>query len=412
MGYTYERPWLYPKQLEAMFCPERYSFCEATVKSGKTVAALVWILEGALLEGKAGRWYWWVAPVTEQARIAYRRAKRSIPVELYEANDTRLEMQLINGAGIRFMGSDNPDSLFGEDVYRAVIDEASRVKEEAWFALRTTVTSTGGPMRIIGNVKGRRNWFWNMCRLAESGARDAKYSKITAWDAVRAGVIEEEEVEDARYRLPAGVFQELYEAEASEDHGNPFGLEAIRACISDGLSDGLPRVWGWDLAKSSDWTVGIALDSSWRVCRFERFQRDWGGTLESIRRVVGPVPALVDSTGVGDPIVEALQRGNGSFEGLKFSLQSKQQLMEGLASAIQSRKLSFPGGPIVPELESFEYVHVRRGVRYSAPQGMTDDCVDSLALAVRLADQRRVGPLFTDKDSRWGAWIIPQPPMW
>jgi hypothetical protein len=92
----------------------------------------------------------------------------------------------------------------------------------------------------------------------------------------------------------------------------------------------------------------------------------------------------VDATGVGDPIVERLQRmGEGHFNGFKFTPQSKQQLMEGLAVAIQNQEISFPEGPIVSELEAFEYVYTRTGVRYSAPEGVDDDCVMALALALR-----------------------------
>jgi hypothetical protein len=56
--------------------------------------------------------------------------------------------------------------------------------------------------------------------------------------------------------------------------------------------------------------------------------------------------------------------------------------MEGLVLAIQTRKVRFPPGPIVAELEQFEYVFTRTGVRYSAPEGYHDDCVMALALAV------------------------------
>ena len=59
--------------------------------------------------------------------------------------------------------------------------------------------------------------------------------------------------------------------------------------------------------------------------------------------------------------------------------------MEGLAVAIQKQEISFPEGVIANELESFEYEYTRTGVRYSAPSGMHDDCVCSLALANTLA---------------------------
>jgi hypothetical protein len=41
---------------------------------------------------------------------------------------------LPNGSVVWFKGGDKPDSLYGEDVYAAVIDEASRCKEEVWAA--------------------------------------------------------------------------------------------------------------------------------------------------------------------------------------------------------------------------------------------------------------------------------------
>jgi hypothetical protein len=34
--------------------------------------------------------------------------------------------------------ADNPDTLYGEDVHAAVIDEASRMKEDSFYAVRST----------------------------------------------------------------------------------------------------------------------------------------------------------------------------------------------------------------------------------------------------------------------------------
>ncbi len=341
---------------------------------------MVWLAEQAM-GGKAGRNYWWVAPIYPQAKIAYRRLKRGLPAEVYTANENELTLTLSNGAVIWFKGADRPDSLYGEDVYAAVIDEASRCKDEAWHAVRSTLTQTRGPLRIIGNVKGRKNWAYQMARKAEAGEPGMHYAKITAQDAVDAGVLDAQEIEDARRDLPADVFKELYMAEASDDGGNPFGLDAIRACIAP-QSGAAPNAWGWDLAKSVDWTVGIALDGAGATCRFLRWQGPWEETTDRIVRETGAIKAVVDSTGVGDPILERLQRGRSNYEGYQFTSPSKQKLMEGLAVAIQRREVTFPDGPIVNELEAFEYVYTRTGVRYSGPEGMHDDCVCALALAV------------------------------
>jgi hypothetical protein len=220
-----------------------------------------------------------------------------------------------------------------------------------------------------------------LARKAEAGEPDFHYSRITAFDAVQAGVLAQDEIEGARGMLPEAVFRELYLAEASDDQGNPFGISHIQGCIAP-ISDQSPTVVGWDLARSIDWTVGIGLDSSGALCRFSRWQSPWEETHRRILDETGETPALVDCTGIGDAPFERLQRSSPNFTGYVFSSSSKQKLMEALAVAIQRREVQFPEGPITAELESFEYEYTRTGVRYTGPEGMHDDCVCALALAV------------------------------
>lgn len=377
----WNRPKLYPKQSAAFFNEKRYSICEATTKAGKTVGGMTWLVERGL-RGSKGQNRGWIAPVTNQAKIAYTRIKRGMPNDLIRTWDTDRIIELPNKAILRFLSGEDPDNLYGEDMFDIVLDEVTRLREEAWHAARSTLTATGGFARLIGNVKGRQNFAYRLARKAEAGEPDWNYSKITCYDAIQAGVISQQEIEDAKRTLPERVFKELYEAEPSDDGGNPFGLGAIARCIAP-LSNTEPHVWGIDLAKSLDWTVAIAVDRNKRVCRFERWQGPWPETKTRILRLVGNKKAYVDSTGVGDPIVEDLQRvgGRSSYEGFKFSSSSKQMLMEGLAAAVQAQEITILDGTMRKEMETFEYQYTRTGVRYSAPEGLHDDCVCALALA-------------------------------
>ena len=208
----FRRPWLYPKQRDALFGPTRYAICEASTKSGKTTGCMIWLVEQAF-KGKEGYPYFWVAPIFAQAKIAFRRIKRALPSELYTANETELTITLVTGAVIWFKGADKPDSLYGENVYAAVIDEASRCKIDVWYAVRSTLTASQGPARIIGNVTDTDNWAYQLARRAEKGIPDWHYAKLTAYDAVEAKVLPLSEVEDAQRTLPDDVFRELYLAE-------------------------------------------------------------------------------------------------------------------------------------------------------------------------------------------------------
>lgn len=403
---TYERPPLYREQKAAIFHGQRYGVVEASTKAGKTYACLVWLFE-LFIVGEMGWQFWWVAPSYPQARIAYRRLRRAIarlklPDGIFRFNETELSCVGPKGQVLTFKTGEKPDLLYGDDVHACVMDEYTRLREDAWFAIQSTITATGGSVRLIGNVKGKKNWGFVLARKAEAGERGWHYAKLTADDAVRGGVLKQERIDDAKRNLPPEVFRELYYAEATEDGSNPFGIAQINACIDD-LSTDDPAAWGWDLAKSMDWTVGTALDVMRRVCRFERWQRPWEECEEDILAATGgKVPAMVDSTGVGDPIVERLQRKSPNFVGFNFGAKDrnlsgfdKQKLMERLRAAIRNREIRFPEGPIATELRQFEFHHTRNGTRYLAPDGMHDDCVMSLALVVHLfsAVEHRTDPL-------------------
>ena len=374
-----------------MFCSERYGITEAGTKSGKTVSAIAWLVEQAMLGGP-GYNYWWIAPGYSQAEIAYRRIKLGLTKGSFTAFDTPTpRLSTMVGSWIWFKSADNADALYGEDVYAAIIDEASRVPEASWHAIRSTLTHTRGPVRIIGNVKGRKNWFYDLARQAETlmltepdpSKRRMHYSMITADDAVAAGVLDSEEIEDARQTLPDNIFRELYYNEPGDDTGNPFGLDHIRACVVESLSTKPVVAWGIDLAKKQDYFVCIGIDDNGGVAAFHRWRGvPWRQSIKRVWAIVGEdTPALVDSTGVGDPVLEELQYEHGNFIGFTFSATSKQKLMEGLAISIQSHELTFPEGFIRQELMAFEYEFTRTGVRYSAPSGQNDDCVAALALA-------------------------------
>lgn len=219
MQITYTRPPQinsYAKQKEFIDCEDRYAVIEASTKAGKTTGCIVWLFESAL-QGKEGHNFWWVAPVYAQAEIAYFRLKRFISDKsIFDSNDSKKQIRLINGAVIHFKSAEKPDNLYGEDVYGVVMDEYTRMAEEAWFAIRTTVSSTGGKMRFIGNVKGTKGWGYKLAREAEKGKPGWKYLKITADDVDAAGIRTKdgrpfrEEVEEARLTLPTPVFLELY----------------------------------------------------------------------------------------------------------------------------------------------------------------------------------------------------------
>lgn len=393
-SHTITLPALYPKQKQAFFCEERYSVTEACTKAGKTVGALAWQLDRVASDSMA-REHWWVAPVYGQAMIAFKRAKRMLSAMIVAGLATATvsggettvpTIRMANGASWQFRSAKDADNLYGEDVASAVFDEYTRASEESWVALRSTLTHTGGPVRLIGNVRGR-GWGYKLARAAEAGEPGMRHTRITADDAIEAGIMSRAEVDDAKraITLASGreAFRELYYCEPSDDGGNPFGLKAIADCCVPGLASGDPVVWGVDLAQKVDFTVAIGLNAQGAVCRFERWNRlSWAVQRERLISLIGNTPAWIDSTGVGAPVVEDIRAECRKAEGYQFTTKSKQELMGRLAVAIQSGEIRVPDGPVRSELEMFEYEVRGTNVLYAAPSGYHDDCVCALALAV------------------------------
>jgi hypothetical protein len=341
------------------------------------------------------------------------------------ANKSERRMQLAGGGVVEFWstqpaqaGDDESMVARGRKYKRIVYDEAAharRLKADWTRAIRATLSDYRGDAWFFSTPKGQ-NYFHRLWVRGQTGEDDwASWQMPTAMNPF----IHPDEIEAARRDMPADAFSQEYEAEFLADAANPFGVDAIRACTRDAVGEGKVAVWGVDLAKSTDWTVAIGLDHSGNVVAYQRYQKDWRNTSTHLIAMIGHTPALVDSTGVGDPIVEFLQARCPCVEGYKFTAQSKQPLMEGLALAIQRGAVTFPDGLIRHELEMFQYEYTASGVRYTAPEGEHDDCVDALALAVRCLQVRPatvsldIGPTFDDdEDAYFDGSYIDDPRMW
>lgn len=377
-------PALYPKQFAVFFDPARFVLCEASTKSGKTLGGLVWIYVGAV--NRPGNW-WWTEPTNDMAyELGYSRLRKMLErtdprQRVWRAREADQIIELANGARIHFKSAEEPDTLYGDDVMGAVMDEATRCKEAAWFAIRTTLTATQGPARIVGNMRGRRTWVHKLGMRAKAGLPGYRYFTLTANDAIEGGVFPREELEQAERDLPKHVVDELYRAIPTDDGANPFGNDAIDRQTMEKLSFATPVAWGVDLAKKRDYVVACGLDERGATARLERWRCDWGQTEDRLVEIIGETPALVDSTGVGDVLTEYLQRRCPNIEGFIFTPRSKQQLFEGLCVTLRRGGCWHPEGILADELHSFEFQLTRTGVWYGATEGMTDDCVCAYGLA-------------------------------
>lgn len=330
----------------------------------------------------------YITPTYQLGKIFFKEIIKSLPEKIFKKNEQELLIEFVTGGSIRFFTGERLDQLRGLKFHLAIIDEASYIPDlqDGWNnAIRPTLTDYKGKAIFLSTPKGK-NFFYSL--FLKNDEPDWESFKYTTYDNP---YIDPTEVDAAKAQLPHSVFEQEYLANPLENAANPFGAQYIAACVEP-LHQAKAAFYGIDLAKSFDWTVIIGLDKLGKCVHFQRFQKDWQHTKDEILKLPKNVPVMIDSTGVGDAIVEDLQRKFTAMHGFKYTAQSKQQLMEGLATAIHTKAISFPPGVIVDELNIFEYQYTATGVRYTAPAGFHDDCVNALALANKCKnDYKHVG---------------------
>jgi len=353
-----------PARFRVMMCGRRF---------GKSLISQSISIENGIANKKVA----YITPTYQLGKTFFQEICKILPEKIYKKNESDLTISFITGGQIRFFTGERLDALRGLKFHLVIIDEASYIAnlEDGWLnSIRPTLTDYKGLAIFLSTPRGK-NFFYSL--YMKGGEPDWESFKFTTYDNPH---IDPSEIDAAKFQLPNVVFEQEYMANPMENAANPFGSEHINACVKDGIA-GKAEYYGIDLAKSVDWTVIIGLDKAGHVVHFERFQKDWMQTKETILRLPKNLPIMIDSTGVGDAIVEELQKKFTQMHGFKFTSTSKQQLLEALANSIQTKTISYPTGLIKEELEIFEYTFTSTGVRYSAPSGFHDDCVIALALA-------------------------------
>lgn len=353
---------------------------------GKSIDGEEWIEQGALDGQRCG----WFAPTYKYITEVWDGMANRLRPVLKSENKTEKRLELITGGVIEFWTLDTPDPGRSRKYHRAVIDEAGIVRNlnTIWQqAIRATLADYRGHAWFYGTPKGRTHDFSTMFAKGES--------REDGWLSFRAPTRENpyipaDEIEAARRDMPEAAFLQEFEGVPADDGANPFGLTAIAHCVKE-MSTEPPAVWGWDFARAQDWTVGIALDAYGNVCRLIRTQADWDEQFRTIAEATRGVPCAGDATSMGgDIVMQTLQNMGVSMSPYPFTAKSKQELMQRLKGAIFGKQITFPEGVIRSELDTFSYEYTAHGVRYTAPEGLHDDCVMALALAVYAYD--RVAP--------------------
>jgi phage FluMu gp28-like protein len=345
-----------------------------------------------------------VAPSMEQALIPFERVAgmlrqcqqaplmRRSPAPVLRLGQSRLWARSIARGGLY---------LRGRKAHLIVVDEAAYVPEAIVMeVLLPMLSDTGGRLALVSTPRGK-NYFYRLYREGQEGNRQIWSMRSPSWHnpllspatlLIQAQLMSERQ------------FQVEYGAAFLDDAGQVFRTEWVDRALMLPIQHEGEVVAGVDWARARDWTaVAILQGSQQAACMLEsrRWQGlDWAEQIERLAQLLtqyGVQRVLCDRTGLGDPLVEALQKAvPAAVEGVVFTRAVKQHLVEGLALMLEQARLQLmPDMALLQELYHFEMETTPNGLRFEAAHGFHDDLVMALALAVRALPPAPAGQVRT-----------------
>jgi hypothetical protein len=384
----------HPAQEVVFDHPARFKVLSCGRRWGKSTLGLEALIEVAV-EGSPVAWF---SPTYKMLADVWREAKTLLYPLILRINEQEKRIELRTRGVIDFWSLDNPDAARGRKYALAVIDEAAMVAHlaSAWQeAIRPTLTDYQGGAWFLSTPKGR-NFFW---QLWQRGMDDAK-GEWQSWQMPTSAnpFIAQSEIAAAKDELPERVFQQEYLAQFLEDAGGVFrGVRDVCTAARVEPYAGTFRM-GVDWGQTNDFTVLTVFDSaSRRMVDMDRFNKvDWAlqrGRLTAMAQKWNVERILAEKNSIGGPNIEALRREGLPVLAFDTTAVSKPPLIESLVLAIEKKEVTLLNDPVlINELEAYERTVSKDTGRskYSAPEGLHDDCVVSVALGWKAVNTARM----------------------
>jgi len=295
--------------------------------------------------------------------------------------------------------ADNVEALQTVGVDFLHIVEAQDIKEAAWNKLEPILTSAGrlGRAMIEGiPPRSRAHWFSKGYRFAQENPSDlgaAFHAEYT--DNYFLTKQQLKQIENRKERMPIANWERMYMAK-QDSEGDGFFRGAERAAKGYERSEpenDIYYVAGLDLARSQDETVLIIKDgkTSESVSKLVMSRIGWETQEEAILlecQKWGVQRLQIDSNNIGDVIADHLLSAGLPVERFKFTAQSKKNLFDNYAVALEKGRVVFPAEwqKLVNQLESIEDYESGNLVLFRTVDGGHDDWVDAECLAQWVCD--------------------------
>lgn len=172
--------------------------------------------------------YWVVSPTSDLLKEPKRYLMEMIPAELYEDPKRPIshenQMWLVKDILIEFRSADHPLSLVSVGLNGLWLDEAARIKADAWQGnLRGRLSDKQG-WALFSSTPLGQNWLWtDIVRKGTPGDPDYHPDfKVIVWHTADNQTIDRREIAAAKATMSTRFYKREYEADFSAFLGTVF----------------------------------------------------------------------------------------------------------------------------------------------------------------------------------------------
>ncbi len=174
-----------------------------------------------------------LAPSYRQSKELFRKVKdalAALPFSAPVASESALELEFTNGSRIAALPGKEATIRGFSGVSLLIVDEASRVPDELYQAVRPMLAVSGGDILLLSTPFGKRGFFHH--EWTEGGASWHR-TKITATECPR---IPREWLEQERRSIGDWWFRQEYMCEFVETIDQVFSYDDIQRALDDSVT--------------------------------------------------------------------------------------------------------------------------------------------------------------------------------
>lgn len=301
-------------------------------------------------------------------------------------NETEMRITLVNGSILQLVGADNIDRIVGTNPIGVVFSEYALMKPEVWDYVSPILAENGGWAVFVYTPRGQNHAY----ELLINGQKNPRWH-VEILPVSKTGAVAEVDLLEQRMNMSAALYAQEYECDFTENATAVFKEVESRTYKVEELkhNDGGLFQIGVDLAKMNDYSVITPFDlTTFTVYPQDSFNKiDYTlqkAKIEAAYYRYNKGRIVMDSTGVGVPIVDDLLNKAINIAPYTFTFNSRNDLLINLQILLEQDRIKIPNDQeLIDELKSAYFDVTPQGrTKIVVPDGKHDDRMMSLALAV------------------------------